>query len=185
MHCLARFGVLKTTMDDIARVVGLKKAALYYYYKNKETIFNDALEREAIRYYNLVEKKITPEMSVTAKLITSVKTYYEYFAHRADILELNTQAMVDNHALIQSIYQRRCYENRSFFAQLLNEGVESGEFRQLDVERAAKALLLVLETHSVEKGYQTSKGQQKGPNYKKLKTDSMFLLDIFINGLKK
>jgi AcrR family transcriptional regulator len=184
MHCLAKYGMLKSTMDDIAKLMGLKKAALYYYYKNKEAIFHDALEREANRYYENVQKKIIPQMTASEKLVISVGFYYDYFASRADILELNTQAMIDNHSLIQAIYKQNCKENRSYFAHLIKEGIKSGEFRGMNAEKAAEALRLILETQRLEKFRQAFEQKQKEPDYKQLKKDSLFILDIFINGIK-
>ena len=42
-ECFARFGYEKTTLDDIGKMVGLNKASLYYYYKNKEDIFAEVV----------------------------------------------------------------------------------------------------------------------------------------------
>ena len=41
--CFARFGYEKTTMDDIGKKVGLNKASLYYYYKDKESIYTEVV----------------------------------------------------------------------------------------------------------------------------------------------
>jgi AcrR family transcriptional regulator len=44
--CFARYGYEKTTLDDIGKMVGLNKASLYYYYKNKEAIFSEVVFEE-------------------------------------------------------------------------------------------------------------------------------------------
>ena len=46
MKCFSKYGLDKTTLDDIAKEVGLNKASLYYYYKNKEDIFLEVAIRE-------------------------------------------------------------------------------------------------------------------------------------------
>ena len=44
----SRFGYRKTTMDDIAFAAGKGKSSLYYYFKNKEEVFEAVVEKEAL-----------------------------------------------------------------------------------------------------------------------------------------
>lgn len=41
-----RYGIDKTTMDDIAGAVGKGKSTLYYYYKSKEEVFYAVVNKE-------------------------------------------------------------------------------------------------------------------------------------------
>ena len=43
----ARYGIQKTTMDEIARAARMGKATLYYYFKSKEEVFAAVIRREA------------------------------------------------------------------------------------------------------------------------------------------
>lgn len=45
-ECFARFGYEKTTLEDIGRRIGLNKASLYYYFKNKEELFVAVIQQE-------------------------------------------------------------------------------------------------------------------------------------------
>jgi AcrR family transcriptional regulator len=42
----SRYGFHKTTMDEIARNIHKAKGVLYYYFKNKEELFNEVLKQE-------------------------------------------------------------------------------------------------------------------------------------------
>jgi AcrR family transcriptional regulator len=46
MTCLARFGVAKTTIDDVAREAGCSRASVYRYYANRNTLVLAAVDRE-------------------------------------------------------------------------------------------------------------------------------------------
>ncbi|MBD3374281.1 TetR family transcriptional regulator [candidate division KSB1 bacterium] len=183
MHCLARYGMLKSTMDDIARVMGLKKASLYYYYKNKEAIFTDAMEREAQRFHDVAFERTKTQSTAAEKLMTTIKLYYEYFRDRAEWLELNAQAMVDNHSLLQDIHKRNCKGNRDFLAHFIREGIDNNEFRTIDADHAARVLHLALESQHLETYRQAAENRENKLDYQKLEKDSLFILDIFINGL--
>ncbi|MFD0360988.1 TetR/AcrR family transcriptional regulator [Nocardia sp. GCM10030253] len=47
-RCLARYGVRRTTMDDIAREMGMSRSAVYQYVRNKE----DAVRQLSARLHN-------------------------------------------------------------------------------------------------------------------------------------
>jgi AcrR family transcriptional regulator len=58
-------GYSPTSMDDIARDVGITKASLYYFFESKERIFTDIIEEVAaeIKNYLAAELKICEEQS--------------------------------------------------------------------------------------------------------------------------
>ena len=184
MQCLARYGVVKSTMDDIAQVMGLKKASLYYYYKNKEAIFIDALMREAERFHHQADERAKDQPSAAGKLTTVIQFYYEYFRDRAEWLELNAQAAIDNHSLMRNIHKFNCQENRNIFAEYIQHGMNNGEFRDLDAEHVARALHLSVQSQHLETMRDAAERKKK-LDFDKLEQDSLFILDIFLNGLKR
>jgi AcrR family transcriptional regulator len=46
MTCLARFGVAKTTIDDVAREAGCSRATVYRYFTNRHALVAAAVDRE-------------------------------------------------------------------------------------------------------------------------------------------
>ena len=73
-HAFATYGYRRTTMDDIARGVGLSRSALYLHYRNKEDMFHKLAER----YFNeamaameaaLMAPGQTPEQALIAAFI--------------------------------------------------------------------------------------------------------------------
>ncbi len=183
MHCLARYGMLKSTLDDIAQVMGLKKASLYYYYKNKEAIFMDAMDREAQRFHAYVREKTQHQTSAAEKLTTAIRLYYDYFRDRAEWLELNARAAIDNHSLLREIHRRNCEGDRNFLAHFIQEGIDQGEFRDLDAIHLAKVLHLSLQSQHLERIRQAVERRENKLDYKQLEQDSLFILDIFLNGI--
>jgi len=183
MICLARYGIIKVTLDDIADVLGMKKASLYYYYKNKEAIFIDALEREALHVQQETRKKFKEEQSAAEKIYLLIKTILKHFRERAQMLELNAQAMVDNHLIIQKIHHHVREKNIDFLASIIQEGIDKGEFRSCDPLMVADVLRAVMDLRRVEILKIASASRVSEKDFKKLEHDSFFILDLLINGI--
>ncbi len=48
-ECFARFGLTKTTMEDVAKHAGLSRATVYRYFKNRDELLMGVVERESRR----------------------------------------------------------------------------------------------------------------------------------------
>jgi len=185
MLCLARYGPIKSTVDDIARIMGMKKASLYYYYKNKEAIFRDALERERSRLFELILQRVKSKRRVSTKLVTMIRIVHAYFRDRAEMLEFNVQAMQDNHAILRSLSQENRAQNMDFLANIIREGIEKGEFRKVDEFKVAHALRLIFDTQRFELYHQMTERKHSREEYAELEENAVFIMELFLNGLKQ
>jgi len=67
----SRYGFHKTTMDEISRHVHKSKGVLYYYFKNKEELFNEALRQEL----GVVKAELSRILTGTGDPLTILKKY--------------------------------------------------------------------------------------------------------------
>jgi AcrR family transcriptional regulator len=185
MLCLARYGAYKTTLDDIAGLIGLNKATLYYYYQNREAIFIDALEREAQRFTDTVRQNFRKNARARDKLYLFLKTYLSYLKDRTEILELNARAMVDNKIFIRKIHGRIQDKNSELLKEIIREGIDRGEFRNMNARRVSDCIryifdlrLLEFFTEYVEKGHQHFV-------INRLENDVKYILEMFLHGILK
>ncbi len=185
MHCLARYGIIKTTLDDIARLVGINKATLYYYYKNKEAIFIDALEREALGLMEQVQKHFKKNWGAKERMYSFLRTYHNYLRTRVEILELNARAMVDNHAFIRKMHKRMRDKNIDLMKEIIQQGINSGEFRKVDAGRVADILRYIFDLRRLEYFVDSLDTTSAKISITQLEKDSTYILDIFLNGLIK
>lgn len=70
-HAFATYGYRRTTMDDIARGVGLSRSALYLHYRNKEDVFRSLVEQYVAQAIAAMEAALiapgqTPEQALIA-----------------------------------------------------------------------------------------------------------------------
>lgn len=73
-HAFATYGYRRTTMDDIARGVGLSRSALYLHYRNKEDVFRTLADRYFSEAMVAMETALmapgqTPEQALIAAFV--------------------------------------------------------------------------------------------------------------------
>ena len=70
----SKFGLEKTTMDEIAKMARMGKASIYYYFKSKESIYKEVIQKEGkilqekIRL--AINKENTPQNKLSVYFIT-------------------------------------------------------------------------------------------------------------------
>lgn len=184
-RCFARYGFHKTTMDDIAAVIGMKKASLYYYYKNKEAIFSDVIEREANEFFKIASEKIANEKTATQKLLCYVKTRIDVSRRVSSMNDLSLQVLLEIEPMIEKYNRSVQQQAVEFVAAIISEGVHNGEFRDCDAERVAGALIVMIESLRLREMQNTESFSAADIDHAKLENEVEYILDIFINGIKK
>src|SRR5688572_23837277 len=70
LECIGRWGVAKTTADDIARAAGVSRATLYRAFPGgKEVAFEALLRHELGRFFALVERRFDEADSLEDLLV--------------------------------------------------------------------------------------------------------------------
>ncbi|MEO0234346.1 MAG: TetR/AcrR family transcriptional regulator [candidate division WOR-3 bacterium] len=155
----ARYGYEKTTMDDIAKAVGKKKGALYYYFRTKEEVFIEVIEREIIYlkeklFQSIVEKKTTKE-----KLQTYVLNRYRLLKDVANFYQTFKEDYYRQFEFVQQLRKKFDIEEEKFIEDILKDGVKKGELKNIDVSLTAESFVVAMKgfeyrwTSEVEFGY--------------------------------
>ena len=138
-----RFGFTKTSMDDIAAQCGLAKPSLYYYYKNKEAIFDAIVVGEAEQFMNEVDKKLEENLPPAKKLASFYYSIHEKLKTFATELEEVPEMMCEysphGRPVVRKI--RELFEGK--LQLLLQEGKDKGVFHFDDQTTTVKTLTLM------------------------------------------
>lgn len=71
--CFNLYGYNKTTLDEIGDALGFNKAALYYYFKNKEELFKHVMKHELERLW----EKLTYDTNMTEGFQDKMIRYFD------------------------------------------------------------------------------------------------------------
>lgn len=140
-------GVHETRMDDIVKESGLSKGTLYWYFKSKDEIVLSIFERMFSREFQELENLVDTDGSATERML--------YFAERAseDIrrmlrlipLAYEFMAWAFRRKFIQDAFKLYVNKFMDILIPLLQQGIDSGEFRNINPRAAAITVGAIIE----------------------------------------
>lgn len=138
----ARDGFHAARMDDIAAELQLTKAALYYYCDSKEDLFVKVIEARVGLAVEALEH-LDPSATASERVHQAILLHLQVFHQHPDIYTMflgeRLRSISTDAASVVDQMGRR-FERR--WAELLEEGVATGEFREdLDIPVTVKASL--------------------------------------------
>jgi AcrR family transcriptional regulator len=147
-----KWGLNKTTMEDIAAEAGKGKSTLYYYFRSKETIFEAVVFREAENF--IVQARAAASTGGTAK--EKIKRYIVSIMSgmKRELLLYGTvrQEIRGNPEVIRRLLTAVREKEEIFVREILLAGIRSGEFSYIgegESELATKAILGIINALSM------------------------------------
>ena len=173
----SRFGIKKSTMDEIAKKIRMGKSTLYHYFKNKEEIFLTVVKRESDILRDNLKKAINdvddPKEKFKAYAITRMKNLKELRNYYA--------TLTDEYLSMYSFAEKIRKEFREFefntLKNIFNEGNQKGIFDIKNPELLAETLIIVF------KGFEYQFITQE--TYLDIENHLDVLINIFFNGILK
>ncbi|GAB6282187.1 MAG: hypothetical protein STSR0008_09310 [Ignavibacterium sp.] len=180
---IIKYGFLKTTLDDIAAEIGMKKSSLYYYYNNKEAILFDVIKKETALYYYEMEKEVNKVSGCINKIMVFEKVNLHFFKKSITLYELTISKIWEIKNLIDNLYKDFISQEVSFLKKIIDEGVQNNELQVCDSSRLANAIVTILESVKYKEIYYSSSPILKDINFNKVENDFRFIIKLLFNGL--
>lgn len=183
--CVARFGFEKTTLDDIAKEVGLNKASLYYYYKNKEDIFLE-ITTDATRQFLETLKNST--LAATGGIEAQVRHFLveraAYYLKLAADIHISEEALRQVEHLFHEQIKDVEAQEQQFLRELLEAAAAHGQLHTKDAALLARNLIYLSTgiKDSVKQGRMD--GQPREQLVAEIAENLHFILEIVFVGLR-
>lgn len=124
-----RYGLKKTTMEDIAKFVGKGKSTLYYYFPSKIEIFEAVIENEIRELFESIEKAASKESTARQKLKVYWLTRLQKLEKMCNLSQVLKEEIMDHAIAIFNLKRKHLYEELTLVKGFLIFGIENGEFR--------------------------------------------------------
>lgn len=185
MQCFAKYGLEKTTLDDIAKTIGLNKASLYYYYKNKEDIFLEVAVGEGKQFINNLQEKVMQKKGMENRVQFYLQERVQYYMHVLNKNKVSTETLNKILPRFFELIEGMMKEEIKFLGSIIKEGMKAGEIIKTDADKLSSSLINMSDSlkHSVEQ-HALLKGESEA-DYTLSLQEMKFLVQLIFNGLKK
>ncbi len=146
----ARDGLERGKISDIASEAGIGKGTVYEYFRRKEDIFQ-AIEHYVFTDFNLIFDQLnSSSLTPPQKLTTLMENALDMFMEMGDVLlilmELWAQAGRGHvHGSAPSLFVEYYESYRMSVENILEDGIQSGVFRDMNKEGVATLLLAFMD----------------------------------------
>jgi AcrR family transcriptional regulator len=174
----SKYGYRKTTMDDIALALGKGKSSIYYYFRNKEEIFQAVLEQEVILLKSKLQKAVNGKKHHKGKLKAYIITRMEGIESMFNFYNAVKNEYLAQFEFIERIRYKYDQEEIATVQGILEEGIEKGDFRIEDPYLASVTIVTSMKGFEIPLYIKGKKGQDIEQRVDKL-------LKMLFNGILK
>jgi len=176
-NLFSRFGLEKTTMEDIARAAGKGKSSLYYYFKSKEEVYAEVIRKEIAGLKTTIRKAIEKEDDPYNKFTRFVGTRLNYLNEKADQYTTIKDEYLKHYQFIQNLTADYSDWEMSTIKDIVEYGRDKGLFLVTDSETISRAIFFALK--GLEYPWTTNLTQIE------LEKSVYVLVDILLKGISK
>jgi len=127
--------------EAIAEAAGVNKALLYYYFKGKDDLYLAVLESHLTEFRRRALGVLESKGSARVRLLRYVSLHFDFISARPYYPRLAHRLMSSDDRLVQRVVQEYSAPIYRKLAELIEEGVRSREFRQVNSHHTIYSLV--------------------------------------------
>ena len=143
IHLFSKTGYDATGVAEICQAAGVSKGAFYHHFPTKQSVFMEVLNSylNGIETgFNLMRQEVQDVPQAILQMAALVGSLFQTAdIHLPIFLEFWTQANHDPHIWETAIAPYRRYQ--SYFAEMIQEGIDQGSLQAVDAQLAARVLV--------------------------------------------
>ncbi len=130
----AHYGLSKTTMNEIAADIGMSKAALYYYFPDKERIFIAVVEEEMDEFVKAIEQLIERTSKPSFKLKKFVALRNQLLSRMGNLGNIESPRPEEYfNPVFDDLRATYTEREKGLVQRILQRGIDEGEFTKFPV----------------------------------------------------
>jgi len=148
IHEFAEHGIAGARTDAIARAARVNKALLYYYFKDKEAIYEAVLDQVFSGLRDTVVPMLEGDLPPRQRVLNYLGAYFDYIAAnprfprvvQGEWIRTGTDRIGQMKRVARSYFQP-IYQK---LGEVLREGIAAGEFRPIDPAQFIPSMVAII-----------------------------------------
>jgi AcrR family transcriptional regulator len=176
---IRRYGIHKTSIDDVARAAMVAKATIYNYFGSKDQVYKEALDRKI----GLMVERINSAVSILESPLEKLKVFMKV---SMEMVTEEKLLFADEYNPSQRFVSKIAAARERFFSAqerllngILEQGVREGFFQAQNIAKAVKLISYLLRGFSPLK----DEGQNSLLSQPDIDSEATSLFDILCHGL--
>jgi|SRR5579871_204032 len=147
-HEFAEHGVDGARTDTIAREAQVNKALLYYYFKDKQTLYGEVIDGAFSGLKDTVFRVLDSNAPPREKILAYVGAYFDFIASNQLYPRLMQREMMrareGQSQYIEKIIKNHIQPIFTRLSELLRQGIAEGEFREVKPEHFVPSMVAMI-----------------------------------------
>jgi AcrR family transcriptional regulator len=178
------YGADKTSMREIADDLKLSKASLYYYFPDKESLYQAVVQKEQNEFLDSISEKILNIQEPGQLIREYVITRLSYFRTLLNLSRLRLEAYSDLKPVFRETSRLFKEKEKEIIKRIFEKGIITGIFFIEDTDQTASLFLDLLKGLRISVVNDKKTLSIEKEEYDSLLEKTIAFTDIFINGLK-
>lgn len=138
-----QYGLAKTTMNDIASELGMGKASIYYYFPNKEALYEAVILKEQEHFIQEISKSIKASANAANILRSYSKKRVALFESCFNLSKLSGD-MLSTVPCVKRLVEDFGKKESALLASILELGIQNKEFQSEEIQEKADLLATLM-----------------------------------------
>jgi AcrR family transcriptional regulator len=180
------YGLSKTTMQEIADDIGLSKAALYYYFKDKESIFKSVAEKEQLYFETEMQKVMNESLKAEFMLTGYVELRLDLLKKLMTLGKFSYGSFIEVKPILHSCFKGFKKKEIEIIAEIIKTGIDRKEFSLENINGSAEFFVDALRglRQAAVFGFAVNETTlMTTKEYAKLRQQSRMFVDLFLKGI--
>ena len=170
------YGIRKTTMDEIAHKAHMSKSALYYYFKNKEDIFAEIIQKDLNIFKVKMEKVLNKAKTPQSKMYTYIKNRMTHLKELVNFYKTLRDEYLEHYIFVENIRKDFAKYEQDLLTTLLKEGIQKNVFYLTNINSTVRMISIAL------KGLEDELFLKHGT--KDIETDGAEMFGLILKGIE-
>ena len=140
----SRFGLRKTTVEEIIRLTKIAKGTFYKYFPDKEALFLEVVEKESASLVTDIREAVSEVTSSLEKMRAYLLTKVRKITKLVNFYQVTRETVDEYWPQIEDIRKKYLAEEQKIVFEILRDGINRDELSVAAPELTANAIVIAV-----------------------------------------